>query len=325
MAVNNARAEFLKAVKPFAKEAVAASKEKVAGFTSGDEVVKILELSTEERSSFPAKVSKIRYGVDKNKAGYFSFDFVLTGENAGLPIQEYLGFPTGEKGKDQRERNLKSAMIFFDRLGYDLEGVTQAKINDAMMDAADEVTSEKPSVLLSLQAYAKKDETHGVNIRIVSMTNDNSVGEPEDGDEEDIDLEALGALADEEDADAQETLTQLLADAGLDVNDYPTWAEGVEAYNAQTGEAEEEEAEEEAEEEVEETEVPEDYDEVVEVSDEDAEYYESCVGYPGSFVDEGGDDMTATCNAYDRETHTLTMEGDDGTIYNVEATTVSFE
>lgn len=58
------------------------------------------------------------------------------------------------------------------------------------------------------------------------------------------DLETLGVEADAEDTDAQETLTNLATEAGVDPDDYPTWAE-LAAVLAEGGGGEEEAPEEE--------------------------------------------------------------------------------
>jgi hypothetical protein len=66
-------------------------------------------------------------------------------------------------------------------------------------------------------------------------------GEDEEGEEEGDDLAALGEAADEEDADAQERLTELAEEVELDPNDYDTWAELAEAIDEASGEGDEEE------------------------------------------------------------------------------------
>lgn len=77
---------------------------------------------------------------------------------------------------------------------------------------------------------------------------DDEDGEPEEeGTEEEYDFEALGEAADEDDEEAQATLTELAAEQELDPDEYETWAE-LAATLAEQIEAGEPDAEEEGEE-----------------------------------------------------------------------------
>ena len=103
-----------------------------------------------------------------------------------------------------------------------------------------------------LNAYLPDDEADGVedDAEDEETEEEEESEESEDSEEEEEDgpdYDALGEAADEDDETAIDTLTGLAEEAGLDPEDYETWAELATALSE--AEPEEEEAEEESEEE----------------------------------------------------------------------------
>jgi hypothetical protein len=316
MAVN-ARSEFLKNVKAYSNEAATAVKEKGSSFLDDAEIVKLLNLEVSHKSIFDAKLSAIRYGVDKNKQPYFAFNFVLITGRKGLQVGNFIGLP---KDKEQRAKRLKMIANYFDALGHDFDGVPAAKLMDAMADAADGLTTEKPCVTLALKKYVGNDGVARLNLDIVAMIEDGKI--VEQSHEDDVsnapDFLEYGTKADEGDEEAVEFLTALGEQLEVDVNGYGTWYEFAEYANEAMGASvAEEPAEEEA------TEVEEGYADVVEVSDEEREYFESCVEWPCTYND-GNDEIEGTVQSYDVETNTFTVACTDGTEITIPAADAQF-
>ena len=314
------KSDFLKNASSLGKEAVKANKEKAAPILEDNEIAQILDLSENIKKTFEARLSKIRYGLDKNKNRYFAFDFILMSGKKGLKIGDFLGLPKDDK--ETREKRLKIILVKLEQLGYSIEDATPANILQKMVEAADQLTADKPYATLGLSKYVRPDKTASINNTIIAMSDSPSEEEQQEiavAAEQPIDFISLGELADNEDPDAGVALTAIAEQLEVDVNDYETWAAFAAYAHEELSIPEEEEAEESSEESSEE------YEEVVEVSAEDIEYGESCVGYPGTYTDEDGDSISGTVDAYDSETNNATFTGEDGTEYSVPMGDIAFE
>lgn len=309
------KSDFLKQAKSLGKEAVAANKEKAAPFLKDTEICDILDLKENVKKNFESRLTKIRYGIDKKKNPYFSFDFILLSGRKGMMVSEFIGIPKDDK--DTRHKRLKVLLIKMQQLGVTVEDATPANIMEKLVEASDRLTETKPQVTIALSRYVMANKSSSINLQIISMNDEVTeeearevaveAGQPQD-------FLSLGTLADNGDKDAIDALTEVASTLEVDPNDYETWeAFATYATEELTVPSPEEATSEE------------EYTDTVEVSAEDIEYGESCVGYEGSFTDEEGDTITGTVDSYDPETNTCMFTGEDGTEYQLPMSEVSFE
>lgn len=315
--------DFVKASKSLGKEMVAANKEKAASFLDDSAICDVLGLKENTKSMFDAILTSVRTGVDKNKNSYIAFDYTLTSGKKGLVVGDFIGLP--KDNKKSRESKMKIVAMKLNQLGHNLDKYDANSIMQAVEDAAKALTAEKPACTIALSRYVRPDKSSSVNSSIVSVSDSASAAEATEAaidSGEPIDFLTLGTLADDGDADAINSLTELAGTLEVDADDYPTWsdlaayaAEELTVASVEEVEAEEEEASDDTTE----------YADVEEVSDEDKAYYESCIEYPGTFLDDSDEPITGIASEYDPETNQITLVDDAGTEYTLSATLVSFE
>lgn len=235
-------------------------------FLSDQEVLDLLEVPDEGKLVINAKLTRIRIGVDKNGDAYFSPNYtVAEGEHKGTPFSEFIGL--GSKLPIETfEQRVNSVMRILQNLGvdtvdWDYDG---EELLAAIEESANELTAAKPGVKVALTRYIPKDESkeHRLNISVMGLTNSSlhddsddedeetpkrnnppkktSKPEPEDETDDEPSLSEIGAAADDGDEEAQEMLTALAEEAGLDINDYGPWADLAEALESTDAKSEEE-------------------------------------------------------------------------------------
>jgi hypothetical protein len=134
--------------------------------------------------------------------------------------------------------------------GEDLEGLAAALVEEApyfrLRTWRGEATKQYPNPRTNEVWQGAVEYTPGEEGDAVEDNTEEGDEEVETEEEpseaEELDLEALGAAADEGDEEAQATLSEQAAEAGLDPDDYTTWADLATALLEAGSEEEEEEA-----------------------------------------------------------------------------------
>ena len=195
----------------------AAAKTEVGGaILSHTEFIELLGMEPEEKYVRQARLTRVGYGIDKNKKPYVSFNYALTDNpGKGVPIPGgFYGLDT--KNKEQARKDAERIMGEFQRLGYDTKDWTPANVAENAADCADELTKEKPYLTVSLSMWVPDDpeKESRVNCRIVSLGKaedeeeeeelDEEEGEEEEGDEEESDEEEEESEEEDEDGEEEE-------------------------------------------------------------------------------------------------------------------------
>lgn len=306
MAVTNERSAFIRDLKKKEKELAEVSKESVGGgFMSDEELIETLGLGPDAKKQFVTKVSRVRYGTDKNKNQYFAFNFTISqGEHAGLTVSQFIGL--GGKTKADRQKGMKRLCGLFQRLDYDTTEWKPTELVVNCVEAADEMTANKPGVRLSLGTWG--DANDRLNIDVVGMLSDTSAS-PSKSEKEDtpsktsVKLEGykdLGTKADDGDEDAEAELSEEAESRDLDPDDYESWSDLGEALDKLQADAENKDA------------------------SEDSDYSEY-VGYEATFNSEETGEMTVTANAYDEDTGLFTVVDEDDNEYECEFSDLDFD
>jgi hypothetical protein len=165
---NAERSAFLRDLKKRTNElAAAAKKEATSGFLSDEELINVLGLS-ETKKQFVTKVSRVRYGLDKHKTPYFSFNYVITDtEGEGTSVSTFFGL--GGKTKEEREKKDARLCATFQRLGIDTTKFSTATVTDKLVESADKLTMDKPIVVLSLYTWGDDPKKPRLGVDIVSV------------------------------------------------------------------------------------------------------------------------------------------------------------
>lgn len=206
-AANPERSAFLRSLKQRQNElAESAKKEASTPFLSDEETIELLGLS-ETRQQFRAKVSRVRYGLDKHKNEYFSINYVLTeGEHEGTTVSQFYGL--GGKTKDERAKKDARLCGAFQRLNVDTTKWAPTKVSDKLVESADMLTETKPNVVLSLYTWGDDPDDPRLGIDITSCGAPTPVkkGKPAKAEEEEEEDEY--EEADEEEVEGEEEETE---------------------------------------------------------------------------------------------------------------------
>lgn len=195
------RSEFLKEFEKHKTAAAKAAKvETGSAILSDAEIAKTLDLSENTKKVFDAKLSRVRYGKDKNKNLYISFDYVLLSGKKGLQLGQFIGL---DKTSDKYDKNLERVFGTMQRFGIDTTKWNASNAIKNFLDAADALTEEKPSFKLGLSKYiadAKKGIIF-INYSILSLIED----QEEESDEEVEEDEYEEVEETEEESEEEET------------------------------------------------------------------------------------------------------------------------
>lgn len=306
MAVTNERSAFIRDFKKKEKELAEVAKESVGGgFMTDEEIVETLGLS-DVKKQFVTKVSRVRYGTDKNKNPYFAFNFTIAqGEHEGITVSQFVGL--GGKTKADRQKGMKRLCGLLQRLDYDTTqwAVSESAVN--AVDAADELTQNKPGVRLSLGVWG--DNKDRLNIDVVGMTGETASSNgapskpaPKAKTETKVSMETLGAKADDGDEEAEETLTTAATSANVDPDDFDTWMDLGVHLDKEGSSSDSEDSDESSE----------------------AEDYSEWVNYEATFNSEETGELTVTTTSYDADTELFTVTDEDGNDYECEFSDLTF-
>lgn len=305
MAVTNERSAFIRDLKKKEKELAEVSKESVGGgFMSDEELIETLGLGPDAKKQFVTKVSRVRYGTDKNKNQYFAFNFTISqGEHAGLTVSQFIGL--GGKTKADRQKGMKRLCGLFQRLDYDTTEWKPTELVVNCVEAADEMTADKPGVRLSLGTWG--DANDRLNIDVVGMISDASAAPSKSEKKETpsnnpVKLEGykdLGEKADDGDDDAQAELTEEAESRGIDSDEYELWSDLGEELDKHQADDENKD-------------------------DSDTSDYSEYVGYEATFNSEETGEMAVTANAYDEDTGLFTVIDEDDNEYECEFSDLDF-
>lgn len=197
--------------------------------------------------------ARLNWMIMKGEHAKTSFyrDYYLEGDNAELTQKNWDGLS-------------KNVQVLAGIGEEDLENFESWSTDD-LCDVLDKIDSEAPIVRATLSPWQSKNGNRNMDLWCNALIEDIAAEEldvdPDDleeeeeeseeeeaeGEAEEATLEALGEAADEGDEDALAKLTELAEAAGIDPDEYESWADLAAALPE---EEEEEEEEEEAEEEV---------------------------------------------------------------------------
>jgi hypothetical protein len=301
MAVTNERSAFIRDFKKREKELAEVAKESVGGgFMTDEELIETLELG-DTKKQFVTKVSRVRYGNDKNKNPYFAFNFTIAqGEHEGLTVSQFIGL--GGKTKADRQKGMKRLCGLFQRLDYDTTSWATDEIAVNAVEAADTMTQNKPGVRLSLGTWG--DANDRLNIDVVGLVNSSDApkstppakkeAKSAPSQESKVSMESLGAKADEGDEDAVNTLTEAATAANVDPDEFETWMDlGVHLDKGSSSDSEED--------------------------------YSEYVGYEAVFDSEETGELSVTASAYDKDSGLFTVTDEDDNEYECEFSDLTFE
>ena len=312
MADTKERSAFVKEFSKQAKDLADVAKEtQGGGFLSDEDIIETLGLTADTKKQVRTRVTRVAYGIDKNRNPYFSFNWGITsGPNAGLIISKFVGL--GGKTKDDRVKRLKQLVSTFQRLDIDTTKWPAPKVMQLAVDNADTLTTEKPGVLLALSTWG--DDNDRLNIDIVGMFDASAETKPAPSDvppstngsasskaaskakaakAENVATKyaAMGLDTDNEDADHSEELSGLGTDLGITGMDDMSWEELGAAIDAAS--------------------VPEEQELPDPLGDID---FESYVGFACKF-NTGDDEVDVTPVSYDADAEIFSLEDEDGNEY----------
>ncbi len=226
MAATNEKSAFLREMKKKQKElASSAQKEATTSFLDDGQIIELLGLGADVKRQVRTKVSRVGYGLDKNKNLYYSFNFVIIeGEHKGTTISKFIGL--GGDTKEQRERRGDDLYRTFQRLDVDTTKWSTAKIAELSVDAADALTAEKPGALLSLSTWGDKHDRLNINVVSIFETDSKDApSSPEDSEESDTDTDftAMGKEADDAGNTSHTVMESEANKRGIDPDEYSDW------------------------------------------------------------------------------------------------------
>lgn len=316
---NQERSAFIRELKKNKAALAATAKEDLAmsgGFLSDEDLIKLMKLS-ENKQQFQAKLSRVRYGIDKNKDPYFAFNYVITqGSFLGTAVSVFVGM--GGKNAEDRKKNAAKLYRILQSLDVDTTKWKSSadEVIEKTVQVADDLTSSKPSLILSLNTWgedkkAKPPKPPRLGVEVVSLSSpassaptshtDDSETEYEDVEGTEEETEDLMAMAEQADADGEVEhafLEAAAAEYDLAPDQYDTWVELVEAINEAAHEASGDE-------------------------EEPAINGDDYVGYECEF-NADGTVFTVTCSGYDADTQLFTVTDDDGNEYETSFDNLDF-
>jgi hypothetical protein len=202
---NNAeRSAFLRDFKKRKAElAEAAKKEASSGFLTDEEIIESLGLD-ETRQQFLTKISRVRYGLDKHKSPYFAFNYTITsGDNEGVSVSQFFGL--GGNTKAERQKKDERLCATFQRLDVNTTKWKAAEVPDKMVEAANKMTLEKPSVRIALYTWGDDVDNPRLGIDIIGVVKGSDTeAPPEDDQYEEVDSEEEEVDSEEEETDYSE-------------------------------------------------------------------------------------------------------------------------
>jgi len=305
MAVNNERSAFIRDLKKKEKELAEVSKESVGGgFMSDEELIETLDLNPNAKKQFITKVSRVRYGTDKNKNQYFAFNFTISqGEHAGLTVSQFIGL--GGKNKADRQKGMKRLCGLLQRLDYDTTSWNATELVVNCVEAADEMTANKPGVRLSLGVWG--DANDRLNIDVVGIVSDSSASPSESKKTSTVKVEGykeVGERADNGEEDAESELTEEAESRGLDPDEYESWSDLGEALDKLQADAEQKKGNND--------------------SSDEIDYLEY-VGYEATFNSDETGEMIVTTSSYDEDTGLFTVVDEEENEYECEFSDLEFD
>lgn len=326
----DARSAFIRNLKKEKATLTKSAKEShVSGsFLDDEEIIKLLNL-TEDNKQFPAKISRIRYGIDKNKENYFAFNFVITeGEHAGTAVSQFCGL--GGKNKEAKEKAANRLFRYLQALNVNTDQweCSADELMEKLPDEADRITQEKPDLILNLNVWG--DDNDRLGIGIATLLSSGTTSKPSTGkasnpskgstsppkaakSSDDLSEEDMRSLAETADEKGSATCKKLQDEGSkfdLDADDYESWDDYVTAIIEAQSEPSED-PEEESEEEYE------------DADEDDAINYEDYIGYECDF-NADGDVINVTTSAYDESSELFTVVDEDGNEYETEFANLDF-
>jgi hypothetical protein len=189
-----------------------ASNAKAQSFLKDTELISLFGLDADTSVVVTCKATGVRYGTDKNGDAFFSFNYTISeGEHEGVNLSVYRKIDTSTDEK--AEKSMQQVMFGFQRLGYDTEGWTGSEL----VDAAKDVSKDKPTVNISLSVYQKDEKSDPrLNVNVISVKKNDDDEEPSDDEEEeseDTETEEEDSEEAEDEAEEEESEEE---DEGLD-------------------------------------------------------------------------------------------------------------
>lgn len=211
------QSQFLARLKKKKSVLASAAKSTPQGFMDDAEVIALFELDKSSKT-VDFQISKIGFGIDKNKNEFFNFVYVVTGpdEYKGTRLSE--NFILDAKDEDRQQKAANRMYQRFQRFGYDTSEWADAL--EQLFAAIDEVNEAKPTGIMTVGSYTppvkKKGDTPRtyVQLGVVRMYSEGDEGD-EEAEEEEEESVATDTDADDEAADEGEE------DASDDVSETP--------------------------------------------------------------------------------------------------------
>jgi hypothetical protein len=204
MADNKERSAFIASLKKDASMLKKAASKKVSsGFMDEEELIETLGLS-DVKQNYRMRLTRVSYGIDKNKNKYFSFNYVIIdGPHRGTPVGlDYFGIPSDNK--EQAEKRYERIMSTFQRLGVDTTKWKADQIPENCVKVADLLTDEGTGVLGSLYTYdGNNGPRAGMNILSIFPVDETtpSKGKGKPADDEESEEEEVEEVEEEEESD----------------------------------------------------------------------------------------------------------------------------
>ena len=218
---NTEKAAFIRELKKRQNELAEASKKQAStSFTTDEELINMLDLSA-TRQQFKTKISRVRYGLDKNKDSYVSINYVISdGDHEGTTVSKFYSLGGDDKAK--RLKRAEQLFAAFQRLNVDTTKWAPTKVIDKISETSELLTETKPTVTLAMYTWGDDPKDPRLGVDIVSCIASKGPKKGKPSDEEDEEDEEGEEEDQYEDADAEEAAEEAEEeDAGHE--DYSEW------------------------------------------------------------------------------------------------------
>ena len=223
-----------------------------------------------------------------------------------MTVSQFVGL--GGKTKKDRQKGMKRLCSLLQRLDYDTTQWSDSELVLNCVEAADELTENKPGVRLSLSVWGEQKDRLGIDV--VGMVSNSapkaSSSKAAPKKSSNVKLEGykdLGVKADEGDEDAEAELTKEAEEKSIDPDEYESWEDlGAELDSL--------------------LEAAENANEDDSDSDEDMSEY---VGYEAVFNNDEIGEFTVTTTGYNETTGLFTVEDEEENTYECEFSDLTFD
>lgn len=213
----DARAQFIKDLDKHKKIAAKSMKKPASSGRMDDtEVIELLGLTEGVKKIVSARLARVYYGVSKTaaKQQFFQFRFaILDSKYRGVPVSIYRGLDLSSTEKE--EQSFDFLYGEFQRLGIDTTEWDGSSVGLSTVEAAEQLSEDKPYVTIALSVYQKRDakgKPSGdprLNINIMSLSDaPTSSVEDEEAEQEQEEEEEYEEVEAEEAEDTSEEVEQ---------------------------------------------------------------------------------------------------------------------